>query len=85
MFFHEEAVSSDRTGQPVVETSKTQTRSSDDSKSLIVEMALDRTGQPVANHNEPSHEQTMLNEANINFRIPRLPHSVAKHAESSRV
>ena len=121
--FHEEAVSSDRTGQPVVETSKAQTRSSDDSKSLNVEMAhdrtrqpvvetntenvpdgcqrrschesisfdvgdetiRDRTGQPVVNHDEPSHEQTMLNEVNIHFQIPGLPHSVVQHAESSRV
>ena len=41
--FHEEAVSSYRTGQPVVETSKTQTRSSDDRKSLNVEKAHERT------------------------------------------
>ena len=40
---------------------------------------------PVVNHDESSHEQTMLNEVNINFRLPRLPHSVVKHAESSRV
>ena len=40
--FHEETVSLDRSGQPVVETSKTQTRSSDDSKSLNVELAHDR-------------------------------------------
>ena len=109
--FHEEAVKTDRTGQPVVETSRTQTRSSDDSKSLNVEMAHDRTGQPVptrschesisfkvgdetirvrtrqpaVNHDESSHEQTMLNEVNMDFRIPGLPHSVVKHAESSRV
>ena len=70
--FHEEAV-------------KTQTRSSDDSKSLNVEMAHDRTGQPVVNHDEFSHEQTMLNEVNIDFRIPGLPHSVVKQVESSRV
>ena len=113
----------DRTEQPVVETGRTQTRSSDDSKSLNVEMAhdrtvqpvvetntenvpdccqtrschesisfnvgdetiRDRTGQPVVNHDETSHEQTMVNEVNIDFRIPGLPHSVVKHAESSRV
>ena len=83
--FHEEAVKTDRTGQPVVETGRTQTRSSDDSKSVNVEMARDRTGQPVVNHDESSHEQTMLNEENMDFRIPGLPHSVVKHAESSRV
>ena len=49
--FHEETVSSDRSGQPVVETSKTQTRSSDDSKSLNVELAHDRSGQPVVETN----------------------------------
>ena len=27
----------------------------------------------------------MLNEVNMDFRIPGLPHSVGKHAESSRV
>ena len=42
-------------------------------------------GNPVVNHDEPSHEQTMLNEVNIDFRIPGLPHSVVKHAENSHV
>ena len=37
------------------------------------------------NCDETSHEQTMLDEVNIDFRIPSLPHSVVKHAESSRV
>ena len=113
----------DRTAQPVVETGRTQTRSSDDSKSLNVEMAHDRTEQPVVethtenvpdgsqtrsihesisfnvgdetlrdrtvqpvvNCDESSHKQTMLNEVNMDFRIPGLPHSVVKQAESSRV
>ena len=121
--FHKEAVKNDRTGQPVVETGRTQTPSSDDSKSLNVEMAHDRTEQPVVqthtdnvpdgsqtrsfhesirfnvgdekirdrtrqpfvNCDESSHEQTMLNEVNMDFRIPGLPHSVVKQAESSRV
>ena len=78
--FHEETLSSDRSGQPVVETSKTHIRSSDDSKSLNVELAHDRSGQPVVNHDDSSHEQTMLNEVNMDFRIPGLPHSVVKHA-----
>ena len=34
---------------------------------------------------EPSNEQSMLNEVNIDFRIPGLPHSVVKQAENSRV
>ena len=83
--FHEETVSSDRSGQHVVETSRTQTRSSDDSKSFNVELAHDRTGQPVVNRDESGHEQTMLYEVNMDFRIPGLSHSVVKQAESSRV
>ena len=121
--FHKETVSSDRSGQTVVETSKTQTRSSDDSKSLNVELAHDRSGQPVVetktenvpdgcetrschesirlnvedetlrarsgqpvvNHDDSSHEQTMLNEVNMDFRIPGSPHSVVKHAQSTSV
>ena len=47
----------------------------------------DRTGQPVvgrdASH-EPGNEQSMLNEVNIDFRIPAVPHSVVKQAENSR-
>ena len=120
---HEEAVKNDRTRQPVVEIGRTQTRSSDDSKSLNVEMAHDRTEQPVVethtdnvpdvsqtrsshestnfnvedgtnndrteqpvvNHDESSHEQTTLNEVSMDFRIPGIPHSVVKQAESSRV
>ena len=121
--FHEETVSSDRSGQPGVETSKTHTRSSDESQSLNVELAHDRSvqpvvetntenvpdgcqtrschesirfnvgdetlrersGQPVVNDDDSSHEQTMLNEVNMDFRIPGLPHSVVKHAQSTSV
>ena len=121
--YHEEAVKTDRTEQPVVETGRIQTRSSDDSKSPNVEKAhhrtrrlvvetntenvpdssqtrschesisfnvgdetlRDRTEQPVVNRDESSHEQTMLNEVNMDFRIPGLPHSVVKHAQSTSV
>ena len=123
--FHEEAVKHDRTVRPVVETSRTQTRSFDDSKSFNVEDKAahdrtglpvvschtenvpdgcqtsschestsfnvgdetihDRTGQHVVNRDESGHEQTMLNEVNMDFRTPGLPHSVVKQAESSRV
>ena len=34
---------------------------------------------------EPGNEQSMLNEVNIDFRIPGLPHSVVKQAQNSRV
>ena len=64
-----------------------QTRSSHESTSFNVgdETIHDRTAQPVVNRDESGHEQTMLNEVNMDFRIPGLPHSVAKQAESSRV
>ena len=44
-------VRTDRAVQPVVETRKPQTRSSDDSKSLNVVKAHDRTGQSVVETN----------------------------------
>ena len=45
----------------------------------------ERTGRPVVNHDDSRHEQTMLNEVNMDFRIPGLPHSVVKHAQSTSV
>ena len=48
----------------------------------------DRTGTPVvcrdASHAQ-GHEQSMLNEVDIDFRILGLPHSVVKQAENYRV
>ena len=98
--FNEELSSSDRTGRPV-ETEEIQTRSSEDSKSLNVEQAYDRTGRPVtdtvAAQEDPQvfHEAETLNidneilreriEADMDFRIPGLPHSVVKHAQSTSV
>ena len=70
--FHEEAAKNDRTGQPVVETGRTQTRSSDDSKSLNVEMAHDRTGQPVVEthtDNVPDGSQTRSFHESISFNV----------------
>ena len=115
--FNEERSSSVRTGRPV-ETEETQTRSSEDSKSLNVEQTHDRTGRPVTDtaavqddsqvyheantlnvddevickrmeksivvHDE-NHEPMMVNEADMDFRIPGLPHSVVKHAQSTSV
>ena len=91
--FHEEAVKHDRTEQPVVSChinnvpDGSQTRSSHESTSFNVgdETIHDRTGQPVVNRDESGHEKTMLNEVKMDFRIPGLPHSVVKQAESSRV
>ena len=48
----------------------------------------DRTGTPVGcrdSSHAQGHEQTMLNEVNMDFRIPGLPHSVVKQAQNSRV
>ena len=65
----------DRTGQPVVETHTenapegSQTRSCHESISFNVgeETIRDRTGQPIVNHDESSHERTILNEVNRDF------------------
>ena len=64
-----------------------QTRSFHESTSFNVgdETIRDRMGRPLVNRDESSHEQTILNEVNMDFPIPGLPHSVVKQAESSRV
>ena len=49
------------------------------------ETLRERTERPVVNHDDLSHEQTMLNEVNMDFRIPGLPHSVVKHEQSTSV
>ena len=93
--FNEEPSSTDRTGR-LVETEESQARSSEDSKSLNVEQTHDRTGRPVqdtvAVQDDPEvyHEAGTLNiddetlrermEADMDFKIPGLPHSMVKHA-----
>ena len=100
ILFNEELSSSERTGRPV-ETEVIQPRSSEDSKSLNVEQTHDRTGRPVSDtvavQDDPQvyHEAETLNidneilreriEADMDFRIPGLPHSVVKHAQSTSV
>ena len=82
----------DRTGKPDVcrDTSHaqgaSQTRSSHESTNFNVEDETnhDRTGKPVVCR-DANHEQSMLNVADIDFRIPGLPHSVVKQAENYRV
>ena len=54
-----------------------QTRSED-------EILRKRTERSVADH-DVSHESMMVNKADMDFRIPRLPHSVVKHAQSTSV
>ena len=87
----------DRTGQPVVgsdprtaQGGRKTFRSQEIGTRSCHEEAVkhDRTGQPVvvrdASH-EPGNEQSVLNEVNIDFRIPGLPHSVVRQAQNSRV
>ena len=38
----------------------------------------------IAVHDE-NHEPMMVNEADMDFRIPGLPHSTVKHAQSASV
>ena len=98
--FTEELCSSDRTGR-LVETQEIQPRSSEDSESLNVEQTHDGTGRPVndtvAVQDDPQvyHEAGTLNiddealreriEADMDFKIPGLPHSIVKHAQSASV
>ena len=62
-----------------------ETRSCHESERFNVgdETLRERSGRPVVNHDDSSHEQTMLNEVNMDFRIPGLPHSVVKQAQST--
>ena len=63
-----------------------QTRSAHESETFNVgdETLRERTESSVADH-DVSHESTMVNEADMDFRFPGLPHSVVKHAESTSV
>ena len=60
-----------------------QTRSAHESETFNVgdEMLRKRTERSVADH-DVSHESIMVNEADMDFRIPGQPHSVVKHAQS---
>ena len=84
----EEDVNHDRTGRPVVcpQEGASQTRFSRDSTNFILkeETNHDRTGRPVVCR-DTNHESSMLNENDIDFRIPGLPHYVVKQADNYRV
>ena len=83
----------ERTRRLVVETNtenvpdSCKTRSFHESETSNVgdKTLRERTGRPVIDHDNLSREQTMVNEVNMNFRIPGLPHSVVKHAHSTSV
>ena len=82
----------ERTGRPVNThdvtnvTDSSQTRSAHESETFNVEDEIlrKRTERSVADH-DVSHESMMVNEADMDFRIPGLPHSVVKHAQSTSV
>ena len=86
-------VRTDRTRQTVVETHTDNVPDGSQTRSSIRfnvgdETNHDRTGTPVVcrdTSHAQGHEQSMLKEVNMDFRIPGLPHSVVKQAESSRV
>ena len=82
----------ERTGRPVNThevtnvTDSSQTRSAHESETFNVEDKIlrKRTERSVADH-DVSHESTMVNEADMDFQIPGLPHSVVKYAQSTSV
>ena len=63
------------------------TRSAHESETFNVgdETLRERTVRSVVDHDDLSHEQIMVNEADMDFRIAGVPHSVVKHAQSISV
>ena len=66
-----------RTGRPVTDTAAVQ----DDSQ---VYHEANTLSFSIVVHDE-NHEPMMVNEADMDFKIPGLPHSVVKHAQSTSV
>ena len=64
-----------------------QTRSVHESETFNVgdKTLRERTVRPVIDHDDFSHEKIMVKEADMDFRIPGLPHSVVKHAQRTSV
>ena len=64
-----------------------QTRSVHESETFNVgdKTLRERTERPVIDRDNLSHEKIMVNEADVYFRIPGLPHIVVKHAQSTSV
>ena len=82
----------ERTGRPLIThdvvnvSDSSQTRSAHESETFNVgdEILRKRTERSFADH-DVSHESITVNEADMDFRIPGLPHSVVKHAQSTSV
>ena len=74
----------DRTGRPVTDTAAVQ----DDSQvyhepnmlNVDEEVLRERMEKSIVVHDE-NHEPMMVNEADMDFKIPGLPHSIVKHAQ----
>ena len=80
----------DRTGRPVatLHTAAVQDDSQvyheADRLNVVDEVLRKRMEKSIVVHDE-NHEPMMVNEADMDFRIPGLPHSVVKHAQSTSV
>ena len=82
----------ERTGRPVIThdvikvSDNSQTRSGHENETFNVgdETLRKRMERSIADH-DVSHESIMVNEADMDFRIPGLPHSIVKHAQSASV
>ena len=82
----------DRTGRPVAtlntaevkDSSRVRSAHESDTFNVDDEVLRKRMEQSIADHDE-SHEPMMVNEADMDFRSPGLPHSVVKYAQSTSV
>ena len=93
--FHEELCSSDRSGKTGItqDVIGVRTCPSEENKNVGVEQTHDRSGQFDECSDAVHHEIKMLDnellceriEEDMDFRIPGLPHSVLKHAQSTSV
>ena len=77
----------DITHDVIYVSDNSQTRSFHESEKFNVgdKTLRERTEKSVVDHDNLSHESIMVNEADMDFRIPGLPHSVVKHAQSTSV
>ena len=80
----------DRTGRPVATLHKAEAQDGSqvchegDTLNVDDEVLRKRMEKSIAVHDE-NHEPMMVNEADMDFRIPGLPHSVVKYAQSTSV
>ena len=78
----------DRTGRPVNDTVAVQDDPQvyHEARTLNIddEVLRKRIEKSITDHDE-NHEPMLVNEADVDFRIPGLPHSVVKYAQSTSV